>query len=158
MAADNHQLVRAIARGTITHAGARWFNITYCTRCKIYTTQDVTYAPDLTLPAVRLRDGASERVHAAGVSRRPARGDQAGPGKKADIVAMSNAEVLDRAIATANANGWKGSVVYPGVYRSPEQLIYSHDFARALWGKEAPNNYCKLQASTCGSTTCSRWL
>ncbi|MDT0353299.1 sensor histidine kinase family protein [Pseudonocardia charpentierae] len=60
------------------------------------------------------------------------------------LVAMtSNSEVLDRAIATANANGWKGSVVYPGVYRSPEQLIYSHDFARALWGKEAPNDYCK---------------
>ena len=56
----------------------------------------------------------------------------------------SNSEVLDRAIATANANGWKGSVVYPGVYRSPEQLIYSHDFARALWGKEAPNDYCKI--------------
>jgi hypothetical protein len=48
---------------------------------------------------------------------------------------MSNAEVLDRAIAKANANGWKGSVVYPGVYRSPEQLIYNHDFARALWGE-----------------------
>lgn len=66
-------------------------------------------------------------------------------GKKADVAAMtSNAEFLDRAIATANANGWKGSVVYPDVYRSPEQLIYNHDFARALWGKEAPNNYCKL--------------
>ena len=56
----------------------------------------------------------------------------------------SNSEVLDRAIATANANGWKGSVVYPDVYRSPEQLIYNHDFARALWGKEAPNDYCKI--------------
>jgi len=56
---------------------------------------------------------------------------------------MSNAEVLDRAIAKANGNGWKGSVVYPGVYRSPEQLIFSHDFARALWGKEAPNSYCQ---------------
>src|SRR5215207_10271577 len=74
----------------------------------------------------------------------PARGDQVEPGKKADSATMSNAEVLDRAIATANANGWKGSVVYPGVYRSPEQLIYNHDFARALWGKEAPNNYCKM--------------
>jgi hypothetical protein len=73
----------------------------------------------------------------------PARSDQVEPGKKADSATMSNAEVLDRAIATANANGWKGSVVYPGVYRSPEQLIYNHDFARALWGKEAPNNYCK---------------
>ena len=67
-----------------------------------------------------------------------------GLGKKADVATMSNAEVLDRAIATANANGWKGSVVYPDVYRSPEQLIYSHDFARALWGKEAPNNHCKI--------------
>jgi hypothetical protein len=74
----------------------------------------------------------------------PARGDQVEPGKKADGATMSNAEVLDRAIATANANGWKGSVVYPGVYRSPEQLIYNHDFARALWGKEAPNNHCKM--------------
>ena len=36
--------------------GPRWFNITYCTRCKIYTTQDVTYAPDLTLPAVKLSE------------------------------------------------------------------------------------------------------
>lgn len=74
----------------------------------------------------------------------PTRGDQAKPGKKADGATMSNAEVLDRAIATANANGWKGSVVYPSVYRSPEQLIYNHDFARALWGKEAPSNYCKM--------------
>ena len=76
-------------------------------------------------------------------SARPKR--SSGTGKKADVAAMtSNAEVLDRAIATANANGWKGSVVYPDVYRSPEQLIYNHDFARALWGKEAPNNYCKM--------------
>jgi hypothetical protein len=56
-------------------------------------------------------------------------------GKKADFTAMSNAEILERAIGKANANGWKGSVVYPEVYRSPEQLIYSHDFARALWGE-----------------------
>lgn len=48
---------------------------------------------------------------------------------------MSNAAILERAIGTANANGWKGSLVYPEVYRSPEQLIYSHDFARALWGE-----------------------
>jgi hypothetical protein len=48
---------------------------------------------------------------------------------------MSNAEILERAIDKASANGWKGSVVYPEVYRSPEQLIYSHDFARALWGE-----------------------
>jgi hypothetical protein len=57
---------------------------------------------------------------------------------------MSNAEVLDRAIGKANANGWKGSVVYPEVYESPEQLIYNHSFARALWGKEAPNCYCQV--------------
>jgi hypothetical protein len=50
---------------------------------------------------------------------------------------MSNAEVLDRAIGKAHANGWKGSVVYPDVYQAPEQLIFNHDFARALWG-EAP--------------------
>ena len=61
-----------------------------------------------------------------------ARGDQVGPGKRAGGATMSNAEVLDRAIATANANGWKGSAVYPEVYESPEQLIFSHDFARAL--------------------------
>jgi hypothetical protein len=34
---DVHQRVRAIARKP-PH-GPRWFNITYCTRCKIYTTQ-----------------------------------------------------------------------------------------------------------------------
>jgi hypothetical protein len=64
--------------------------------------------------------------------------------KKADIVVMSNAEIIDRAIGTANANGWKGSAVYPEVYESPEQLIFNHDFARALWGKEAPNHYCQV--------------
>ena len=29
-------------------------------------------------------------------------------------------------------------------YESPEQLIYNHSFARALWGKEAPNCYCQV--------------
>ena len=42
-----------------------------------------------------------------------------GLGKKADVATMSNAEVLDRAIATANANGWKGSVVYRRMCTDP---------------------------------------
>ena len=32
------------------------FNIKYCRRCNVYTAQDVTYAPDLTLPATKLRE------------------------------------------------------------------------------------------------------
>ena len=52
----DHQLVRAIARDTTTPHGPRWFNAKYCPHCKIYTAQDVTYAPDLTLPAVKLSE------------------------------------------------------------------------------------------------------
>jgi hypothetical protein len=52
----DHQLVRAISRGTTTPHGPRWFNVKYCPHCKIYTAQDVTYAPDLTLPAVKLSE------------------------------------------------------------------------------------------------------
>ena len=40
-------VVRAIARDTTVALGARWFNITYSSRCKDYAVHDVTYAPDL---------------------------------------------------------------------------------------------------------------
>jgi hypothetical protein len=63
-------------------------------------------------------------------------------GKKAEYASMGNAEILERAIGKANANGWKGSVVYPEVYRSPEQLIYSRDFARALWARDQQIRTC----------------
>ena len=53
---EGHQIVRAIARDTTTPHGPRWFNVKYCPHCKIYTAQDVTYAPDLTLPAVKLSE------------------------------------------------------------------------------------------------------
>jgi hypothetical protein len=141
----DHQLVQAISRDTAAPDGPRWFNVKYCPHCKIYTAQDVTYAPDLTLPAVKLSEltrGGGSMPAECHVGPPEAIKRDWEEGKRAAMT--SNAEVLDRAIATANANGWKGSVVYPGVYRSPEQLIYSHDFARALWGKEAPNDYCKI--------------
>ena len=52
----DHQLVRAISRGTTTPHGPRWFYVKYCPHCKIYMAQDVTHAPGLTLPAVKLRE------------------------------------------------------------------------------------------------------
>jgi hypothetical protein len=42
---EGHQIVRAIARDTTTPHGRRWFNIKYCTRCKVYTAQDPRTLP-----------------------------------------------------------------------------------------------------------------
>ena len=54
--ADAHQLVRATVRDTTAALGARWFNITYSSRCKHYAMHDVTYEPNLDRPAVKLTE------------------------------------------------------------------------------------------------------
>lgn len=53
---DTHQLVRATVRDTTAALGARWFNITYSSRCKHYAVHDVTYEPNLNRPAVKLTE------------------------------------------------------------------------------------------------------
>jgi hypothetical protein len=53
---EGRQIVRAIARATTIPDGPHSFNIKYWTRCKIYAAEDVSYAPDLTLPVVKLSE------------------------------------------------------------------------------------------------------
>lgn len=44
--------------------------------------------------------------------------------------------IIDKAVKQAYIKGWKGSVVLPDIYEYPEQWIFNHDFAKALWGEE----------------------
>ena len=58
---------------------------------------------------------------------------------------MSNQEILTKAIQKAIAAGWKPKSWSRDTIRSfmidykPEQYIFNHDFAKALWGEEIPN-------------------
>lgn len=54
--AGHAPLVRATVRDTTVALGARWFNITYSSRCKHYAVHDVTYEPNLNRPAVKLTE------------------------------------------------------------------------------------------------------
>jgi len=68
---------------------------------------------------------------------------------------MSNEEILQKAIEKAQANGWSNAVIYyvqsesqivtsfGGVSISLcyEQIIFNHEFAKALWPQPAPYEY-----------------
>lgn len=53
---------------------------------------------------------------------------------------MGNREILEKAIQKAVARGWKplGNLM-GGETLAVEEIIYNHDFAKALWGKGEPD-------------------
>lgn len=71
---------------------------------------------------------------------------------------MTDKEILDKAIARAVECGWKNTVGYtvidimgtamlhqeavpPHILNDPIELIFNHEFARALWGSEQVDNH-----------------
>jgi hypothetical protein len=79
---DVHQLVRAIARNTTARPPLVQHHLLHALQ-DLHHPRDVTYAPDLTLPAVKLKELTSgSGFHAARLPRRPVRGDQAGWGRR----------------------------------------------------------------------------
>jgi hypothetical protein len=51
---------------------------------------------------------------------------------------MSNEEILQKAYRKARDNGWKPDSYTTGV--AFEKIIFSHDFAKAFWGRKVIDN------------------
>lgn len=52
---------------------------------------------------------------------------------------MTQQRKLEKLIQKAVDNGWKASVLELEGYIVPESFIFSHDFARCLWGLQFTN-------------------